>query len=748
MKYLLFLLLTFTGLSTFAQPCADEDTVRNNAVSLITATTARVNGTTSHFAATVLSIQLRYVRVGFTDTATASASGTNPLRNLTGLQSGTQYRYYYTSVCGSGTLRQSGVYTFTTATAGVVYATERSTVFPYVKVDTGLIIPRLATLNNYRQATTGGSIAFRTTDSLPYYWNGAEWKYLAVDSAGILPALNRKVDSVTVAGDTLLYWINGTGYGEILPSAVNIYNTSGSLTGNRTVDGNTNNLSIYDVDELSLQANDQSSFQTISGSFTSAITLPANNDLGISVSNSSNSKSSSIGVGENSISIYPSLGVLKIDSLATGVGTKALRWNPATGNVTAADTTAGGSPSLTSTYVGYGDGSGLLTGSSDFTWDGSLLNVIGNVNTISNSVLFNGNVNYTGGMLLLEDNGTFSIGELGNANGNKISIEATNDLAYYDNTAHTGKFGVNTSTPGATVDIVGDRLNLAAPGSDGIALIDRFSTDGIRGLTDGGADNIAVYDAPNGKYYFGSAGVITTVGALVGINTSTPTVALDVVGDVKVKGDAFDFLGSTLYPDGLFAIRDATGQITIGDAAFDVNGTSISVDDGAQIIGMYANNGVSITAPVNITGTLMSSGVNTLTDLSGTGTRTVLADASGILSAPISDSTTKKFIKPLTNGLSTLMKFKPVTFQYKKEFENYGKGQQVGFIAQDIQKILPNSTYTNNSNGKMGYNEIDIVPVLVQAVQELSAKVDKLEKQNADLVKKLAKNPKKITLKY
>ena len=33
-------------------------------------------------------------------------------------------------------------------------------------------------------------------------------------------------------------------------------------------------------------------------------------------------------------------------------------------------------------------------------------------------------------------------------------------------------------------------------------------------------------------------------------------------------------------------------------------------------------------------------------------------------------------------------------------------------------------------------------------IQELSAKVDKLEKQNAELVKKLAKNPKKIVLKY
>ena len=73
MKKLITAIFLLIGFNSFAQFCADEDTVRNNAVSLITATTARVNGTTSHLTGLVLSIQLRYVRVGFTDTATVSA---------------------------------------------------------------------------------------------------------------------------------------------------------------------------------------------------------------------------------------------------------------------------------------------------------------------------------------------------------------------------------------------------------------------------------------------------------------------------------------------------------------------------------------------------------------------------------------------------------------------------------------------------------------------------------------------------
>jgi len=45
------------------------------------------------------------------------------------------------------------------------------------------------------------------------------------------------------------------------------------------------------------------------------------------------------------VQINPYLGVLKIDSLNAGAGTKALRWDPATGAVTVADTTTGGSGS-------------------------------------------------------------------------------------------------------------------------------------------------------------------------------------------------------------------------------------------------------------------------------------------------------------------------------------------------------------------------------------------------------------------
>ncbi|MFK5283088.1 hypothetical protein ACI3PL_26315, partial [Lacticaseibacillus paracasei] len=66
----------------------------------------------------------------------------------------------------------------------------------------------------------------------------------------------------------------------------------------------------------------------------------------------------------DSMAIFPPLGQFKIDTLTSAVGTKALRYNPASGLVSYADTTSGGGSStitngttamsgFTNTYIPY-----------------------------------------------------------------------------------------------------------------------------------------------------------------------------------------------------------------------------------------------------------------------------------------------------------------------------------------------------------------------------------------------------------
>ena len=290
MKKLVFILSMLIGYA-YGQVCAAGDTVSANTVSLITYNSARVNGTLFEWTIAVTGLQLRYVRVGQTDTATASGSFSSALRNLTGLQANTQYRYYYRTICGSGTKNQTGVYTFTTLANTVTYTPMDAMgyQYKYVKVDSGLMVPRRDTTIG-RAPNYGGSIVFKTSDSLFYGYNGLLWKPLAIDSFGIVNALNHKVDSVTVNSDSLFYWINGTSYGYVLPALANNWKT----TGNSSTVAGTNYIGTNDAVGLMFKTNGvQSGYIDLSGT--------GNTSFGYSSLVSNTTGSANVAFGETAL---------------------------------------------------------------------------------------------------------------------------------------------------------------------------------------------------------------------------------------------------------------------------------------------------------------------------------------------------------------------------------------------------------------------------------------------------------------
>jgi len=92
-----------------------------------------------------------------------------------------------------------------------------------------------------------------------------------------------------------------------------------------------------------------------------------------------------------------------------------------------------------------------------------------------------------------------------------------------------------------------------------------------------------------------------------------------------------------------------------------------------------------------------------------------------------SDVTLKTNIAPLTNALNTVLQLKGVTFDWKDS----GK-HSFGFIAQDVEKVFPLAVTTGTDNIK-SVNYASMTSVLVEAVKELNAKVENLEKENATL---------------
>ena len=117
-----------------------------------------------------------------------------------------------------------------------------------------------------------------------------------------------------------------------------------------------------------------------------------------------------------------------------------------------------------------------------------------------------------------------------------------------------------------------------------------------------------------------------------------------------------------------------------------------------------------------------------------------------------SDARDKENIKNLEYGTKELMLLNPVSYQWKKEqFGNTvvpekDKLHKIGFIAQELQKVLPetvqnyewkeiNTTYQKVKMPRLGVNYAEIIPVVVKTIQEQESKLSKIEAQQLEIQK-------------
>jgi hypothetical protein len=124
------------------------------------------------------------------------------------------------------------------------------------------------------------------------------------------------------------------------------------------------------------------------------------------------------------------------------------------------------------------------------------------------------------------------------------------------------------------------------------------------------------------------------------------------------------------------------------------------------------------------------------------------------ISAWSSDQKLKKNIKPFTSGLEKISLLKPSTYNFKTEEEfkymNLPKGQQLGLIAQELEKVFPDlvtelpeniqkdakGNITANIPAHKVVNYIGLIPVLISAVQEQQAQIARQNELINSLLKK------------
>jgi hypothetical protein len=373
---------------------------------------------------------------------------------------------------------------------------------------------------------------------------------------------------------------------------------------------------------------------------------------------------------------------------------------------------------------------GALSGTSASFTGGVTIGSTFNINTESWLQFLGNNVLLADGdFTILQASGTGLIRFRNNSAQNLLTL-ANNGAATFISTAQDC-FTINTTnSDGPVVNIQNSGTNIGTFGN-------------AEGVTNGGVTNFAVRATNNLIFSTGGANPRMTItsGGNVLIGTTT-----DNGQRLQISGGASTALrldadsgvpalnigsGATISVDapgiagGRFLLT-SSGNVLIGTTTD--SGYKLEVQTGSTSAALWVQTGGTTNSYIIAdfrTGANLSAlqiqGNGTIF-MGGLGTGTVYSNGGNLTNSNPSDLNLKDKVEPINYGLDEILKLNPVSFHWKNDRINQGK--QYGFIAQEVQKIMPDLV---KKGEYLGLDKEAIFTTLVKAIQELKQEIDTLK---------------------
>lgn len=198
----------------------------------------------------------------------------------------------------------------------------------------------------------------------------------------------------------------------------------------------------------------------------------------------------------------------------------------------------------------------------------------------------------------------------------------------------------------------------------------------------------------------------------VGIGTTTPTGSLDVSNGTS---DLYVSFASTNYPRIYLGGTAAAGIAGVFDRTSAATATTIYFGEGGDTGGYQFRGSGNAFFQGNV----------------GIGTAApsyplqVNGQAAATSFVTTSDRRSKSDIQLLAlDALDVVARLKPVTFAWRDPKGAGMSGRQVGFIAQDVEPVIPEAVVTaTGPGGMLGVRYDALVPILTKALQQQEAKI-------------------------
>jgi hypothetical protein len=330
--------------------------------------------------------------------------------------------------------------------------------------------------------------------------------------------------------------------------------------------------------------------------------------------------------------------------------------------------------------------------------------------------------------LTIKDSATANGGPFGmlvgvDLNGGVVSTTTNHDLQLRSgaNATHMvlktdGKVGVGTTTPDRHVTVEGSGgtyLNVRDDSAGGPYEI-LLGSDGNGGIVStvtnhdlqlrAGGNNTRMIVKSDGK---------------VGIGTTTPGFLLDVTDRIRLRQGPNGQAGIWLF-------ETAPNK----DQAF------MGIANDNQV-GFWGNTGANWGLVMDTTTGNVAIG------LGATSTTAGKLDVGGIVHASSysssSDARFKTNVAPIEDALDKVAAIRGVAFDWNELYQSLGRStgrREIGVIAQDVEKVCPELVNEWNEEGYKGVDYGRLTALLIEAVKELKAKNETLERRLGAMEKK------------
>jgi hypothetical protein len=209
----------------------------------------------------------------------------------------------------------------------------------------------------------------------------------------------------------------------------------------------------------------------------------------------------------------------------------------------------------------------------------------------------------------------------------------------------------------------------------------------------------------------------------LGIGTADPLKPLHL--NVGTDRNFTIFPGSDVGTDGVGMASRLDNGSSLSDFAFRSNNVIFVIGSG----GVWIHNNPAVSSRTESLDVQFNARFRAVGTTGGTNSL-LYVTSDGTLSTNISDVNKKHNVRNLPYGLNTINQLNPVAFDWNETDET-----DIGFIAQDIESIIPESV-TTNWDSQLIFRQEKIVPILVKAIQEQQALIKALEQRIINLENK------------